>query len=143
MTIKDHQRLTIENYDNLLLALKGKDHPPILPVLQGYATDDYLSHLEDWGSRLTENMWVGVGSICKRNGKPEEIIKVILPLKLARPDLKLHGFGVKKKSLMNPIIWDILYSADSQAATLSQGKGFLTIYYPLPILSVLERSSND
>jgi hypothetical protein len=53
----------------------------------------------------------------------EEIIKVILPLKLARPDLKLHGFGVKKKSLMNPMIWDILYSADSQAATLSQGKG--------------------
>ena len=32
-----------------------------------------------------------------------------------RPDLKLHGFGVKMTSLMHPGVREMLYSADSMA----------------------------
>src|SRR6185369_2509152 len=42
LTIRDHQRLTIERYDELLF-----ENPPvpIMPVLQGYAVEDYVRHL--------------------------------------------------------------------------------------------------
>ena len=67
LDLATHQRLTIERYDALL----DEDRPvPIMPVLQGYDPDDYRRHLEAYGARLTFGLWVGVGSVCKRNGRP-------------------------------------------------------------------------
>lgn len=124
LTVKIHQKLTIHRYDRLLSELKKfPDSPYIMPVLQGYSPSEYLDHLKAYGDRLKPEMWVGVGSVCKRNGKPGQVAQVLLAIKTARPDLRLHGFGIKKKSLEDPIVWDLLYSADSQAATLANGKG--------------------
>jgi hypothetical protein len=104
LTVRDHQRLTLHRYDRLLDELKNTrpdsriPMPYLMPVLQGYEPEDYLRHLSDYGDRLTPGMWVGVGSVCKRNGNPGQIIKVLMPIKMARPDLRLHGFGVKKRA---------------------------------------------
>lgn len=65
LTITDHQRLTIERYDELLRCDTGVY---IMPVLQGYAPKDYVSHVRQYGYRLAQGAWVGVGSVCKRNG---------------------------------------------------------------------------
>lgn len=112
LTVADHQRLTIERYD----ALVAEALPfPILPVLQGYQPEDYARHVRAYGDRLTSGMWVGVGSVCKRNGSPEQVVAVLMAIKAARPDLRLHGFGVKQTSLLHPGVRELLYSADSMA----------------------------
>lgn len=112
LTVGIHQALTIDRYDNLLRLVPGI---PIMPVLQGYRTSDYLKHLADYGDRLTPGMWVGVGSVCRRNGSPEEVADILRAVKLLRPDLHLHGFGLKLTALQNREVRDLLFSADSMA----------------------------
>ena len=112
LTVAEHQRLTIERYDALL----AERLPfPIMPVLQGYDPAEYVAHLRAYGDRLTRGMWVGVGSVCKRNGNPTAILAVLGAIKAERPDLRLHGFGLKTTSLLDPRIRELLYSADSMA----------------------------
>lgn len=112
LTIADHQRLTIERYDALIAEDVGVY---VMPVLQGYAPADYVSHVRQYGERLKLGMWVGVGSVCKRNGDPGAIRAVLHTIKAARPDLQLHGFGVKTTSLADHNVRSMLYSADSMA----------------------------
>lgn len=90
LSIADHQRLTIERYDALIAENTGVY---IMPVLQGYHWKDYVSHIRQYGDRLKPDMWVGVGSVCKRNGNVFAIWKVLGAIKDERPDLRLHGFG--------------------------------------------------
>ncbi|MFK0333879.1 hypothetical protein ACIQUB_22450 [Rhizobium sp. NPDC090275] len=112
LTIRDHQRLTIERYD----ALQACDIPvPVMPVLQGVEPIDYVDHLYQYRDRIQPGMWVGVGSICKRQGDPRAIIAVLRAILSQRPDLRLHGFGVKKTSLVHPGVRERLFSADSMA----------------------------
>jgi hypothetical protein len=111
MTISEHQKLTIERYDQLLLCDTGGVY--IIPVLQGYSPEDYVSHIRQYGSRLKSNCVVGVGSVCKRNSKPEQVQAVLSAIKKERPDLLLHGFGIKYTSL--PYVKDYLFSSDSMA----------------------------
>jgi hypothetical protein len=112
MTVAEHQRLTIERYDHLRQLVGDV---PIIPVLQGYAPADYVEHLYAYGARLEEGMWVGVGSICKRNGNPGAIYAVLRAIKRERPDLRLHGFGLKATALGSAVICAMLHSADSMA----------------------------
>ncbi|MCF6112331.1 hypothetical protein [Mesorhizobium muleiense] len=97
LTVDDHQRLTIERYDALVAELDrlfdGECPFPVMPVLQGYAPPDYVRHVRMYGDRLKPGMWVGVGSVCKRNASPERIVEVLEAIKAIRPDLCLHGFG--------------------------------------------------
>jgi hypothetical protein len=71
--------------------------------------------MDMYGDRLTPGAYVGVGSVCKRNGDPAAIEAVLSAIKAERPDLRLHGFGVKTTSLKVSQIRDMLYSADSMA----------------------------
>lgn len=113
LTIPEHQRLTVERYDALMRCDVGGVY--IMPVLQGYAPEDYVRHIEMYGERLKEGMWVGVGSVCKRNGDPGAIIRVLQAIKDVRPDLRLHGFGLKSTALASPHITALLHTADSMA----------------------------
>lgn len=108
-----HQTLTVDRYD----ALRETDTAGVyvMPVLQGYAREDYLRHLDLYGSRLGTNAWVGVGSICKRNGKPQDVEQVLTAIKAARPDLRLHGFGLKTTALSYAPVRAALHTADSMA----------------------------
>lgn len=112
LTIADHQRLTIERYDDLVAAVAGVY---VMPVLQGYDPRDYAQHVRDYGDRLSFGAWVGVGSVCKRNGDPEAIVRVLRAIRGERPDLRLHGFGVKLASLSHPVVRGQFHSADSMA----------------------------
>lgn len=113
LTVLDHQQLTIERYD--LLRLADCAGVPILPVLQGFHPDDYVRHIEMYGERLPTGARVGVGSVCKRNADPGEIMHVLLAIRNVRPDLRLHGFGLKVTALRHPVIRQWLASADSMA----------------------------
>jgi len=119
MAVGDHQRMTIERFDSIMdLA------PPvaIMPVLQGFAIEDYLRHLEAYGDRLKPSAWVGVGSVCKRQGDPRAIVAVLQAIHRARPDLRLHGFGVKTTALLHPGVRELLWSADSMAWSFAARK---------------------
>ena len=119
LTVLDHQRLTIERYDALkaeLDRLFGGTCPfPVMPVLQGYAPADYARHIDMYDGRLKPGMWVGVGSVCKRNSRPESIVEVLSAIHDVRPDIRLHGFGVKQTSLEHPGVRSFLATADSMA----------------------------
>lgn len=112
-TVAEHQRLTIERYDALMACDVGGVY--IMPVLQGYAPEDYISHLRQYGDRLKPMAWVGVGSVCKRNGSPAEIEAVLKAIHTWRPDLRLHGFGLKTTALRSELVRELLWTADSMA----------------------------
>jgi hypothetical protein len=119
LTLIEHQRLTIERYDDLA----SEDLPvPVMPVLQGFHPSDYARHVRDYGDRLARGMWVGVGSVCKRQGDPAAIYRVLSSIKDARPDLRLHGFGVKATSLMHCGVRELLETADSMAWSFAARK---------------------
>jgi len=127
--VPTHQYLTVERYDFLLdhLTHKFGGTVPfhILPVLQGFEPEEYADHVRMYGDRLKPGMWVGVGSVCKRQGDPKAIRAVLCAIKALRPDLLLHGFGVKKTSLKDPEVRAGFYSADSMAwstAARKQGR---------------------
>ena len=113
LTMRDHQRLTVEYYDRLIACDVGG--VKIMPVIQGREPDDYRRHVRDYGSRLDGCDWIGVGSVCKRDsvGEIEEVISAV------REEVPswagLHGFGVKTLAFANQAIADLLETADSQA----------------------------
>ncbi|WP_250507636.1 hypothetical protein [Caballeronia sp. GAFFF3] len=113
LSVEIHQQLTIERYDALMQCDVGGVY--ILPVLQGYDPSDYARHIEMYGDRLKHGAWVGVGSVCKRNGDPRAIENVLLAIHAKRPDLKLHGFGLKSTALSSWIVTELLHTADSMA----------------------------
>lgn len=122
-TVMEHQQLTVERYDALTVCDLGGVY--LMPVLQGYTPAEYVRHLEMYGDRLKPGMWVGVGSVCKRNSNPAAIEAVLLAIKKARPDLKPHGFGLKVTALASALIRKLLETADSMAwsyAARKQGR---------------------
>lgn len=126
LTIHEHQRLTVERFDLLKAELdrlfSGHVPFPLMPVLQGFAVEDYLRHIEMYGDRLTPGMWVGVGSVCKRQGDVKVIETLLTAIKTVRPDLRLHGFGVKLTALLSKVVRRLLHSADSMAWSFSARK---------------------
>lgn len=120
-TVADHQRLTIARYDALHYHA-GTFGLTVMPVLQGYKPSEYVDHIRQYGARLAVGAWVGVGSVCKRNGDINKIAEVLIAIKQARPDLKLHGFGLKKTALESALIDSLLHSADSMAWSMNARK---------------------
>jgi hypothetical protein len=113
LTVADHQRLTIERYDALTQC--DTAGVPIMPVLQGYEPADYADHVRQYGDRLTPGMWVGVGSVCKRNRNPGSVVGILEAIHAIRPDLRLHGFGVKITALRNQRVRELFHTSDSMA----------------------------
>lgn len=111
LSVREHQQRTVERYDRLQ---RLTDHY-ILPVIQGYMAEEYIQHIEDYGSLLTHGAWVGVGSVCKRSGAPSKIASVLAAIRSRRPDLRLHGFGVQLRALQDPTVRSQLATADSMA----------------------------
>ena len=96
MTVEEHQQKTISRYDELLRCDTGVY---IMPVLQGYEPSDYVRHIRLYGK---EGDWLrGRGlalGLSARNGNIRAIEEVLLAIHHARPDLRLHGFGLKSTS---------------------------------------------
>lgn len=117
-TVLQHQQFTIERYE----ALKSLTDAPIMPVIQGFKPNEYVQHVGMYGDLLEYGARVGVGSICKRNSEPRVIEYILRQIKAIRPDLKLHGFGLKLTALNRPCIQNLLYSADSMAWSFNARK---------------------
>jgi hypothetical protein len=113
LTVGRHQALTIARFDAIRAAGTAGVH--LLPVLQGRTPDDYRRHLEGYGARIGYGAWVGVGSLCKRQGDPGVIAAILDAILSDRPDLRLHGFGCKRTSLFEPAVRSRLATADSMA----------------------------
>jgi hypothetical protein len=111
LTIQEHQTITIERYSQLLPLTDVY----IMPVLQGYSPDSYSAHVRQYGQLLKDHQWVGAGSICKRNGNPDQIEDILLAIKTERPDLRLHGFGLKLGALKSVTVRSLLESSNSMA----------------------------
>lgn len=118
LTVADHIRLTIERYDQLLALADGQTY--IMPVIQGYTVADYLDCLSAYGDRLPLGAWVGVGSVCRRNGDPAAVADILAALLAVRPDLRFHGFGLKKTALGHHRVSALLYSCDSFAWSVAR-----------------------
>jgi hypothetical protein len=112
LSVPDHQRLTVERYDAIRPRLAGAY---LMPVLQGFTPAEYVQHLDDYGSRIAEGAWVGVGSVCKRNTNVGSVVTILAAIKRERPDIRLHGFGLKITALREGAIRDLLATADSMA----------------------------
>lgn len=120
LSVRKHQRLTIERYDELAACDTGGVY--VLPVLQGWCAGDYVDHVEAYGDRLPRGAWVGVGSVCKRNTNVVAILRVLHAIQGARPDLRLHGFGVKATALAFAPLREMLHTADSMAWSFAARK---------------------
>lgn len=109
LTIAEHQRRTIDS----VLELRALGVWKVVPVLQGFALGDYLDHLEAYdraGLDLRDEVLVGVGSVCRRQGtlEAEELLR-----RLAAEKLRLHAFGAKVSGLTR--YHDAIASSDSLA----------------------------
>jgi hypothetical protein len=113
LTVARHQALTIDRFDAIRDAGTAGVH--LLPVLQGRSPDDYRRHLDAYGDRIGHGAWMGVGSLCKRQGDPAMIAAILDAILRDRPDLRLHGFGCKRTSLLDPGVRRRLATADSMA----------------------------
>lgn len=113
LSVAEHQRLTVDRYDALLQEDCAGVY--VMPVLQGYAPQEYVAHVRQYGDRLKAGAWVGVGSVCKRNGNVKAIESVLLAIHRERPDLRLHGFGLKTTALSSGLVSHLLHTADSMA----------------------------
>lgn len=110
LSIAEHQRRTVADY--LDLCERAPDVPWV-PVLQGWALDDYLCCLELYdqaGVDLRTAPLVGVGTICRRQGT-DEAARILG--RLAAEGLKLHAFGLKIQGI--PRSAQYLASSDSMA----------------------------
>jgi len=54
-----------------------------------------------------------------RNVFPAQIEDVLIAIKRERPDLRLHGFGVKTTALQRQIVHDLLFWADRMARSFA------------------------
>jgi hypothetical protein len=119
LAVKDHQRMTVERYDRLL-----QHNPPcyILPVIQGWLAHDYLRHLDQYGDRFKKGMYIGIGSVCKRNSTVQSVVSILSLVKNHRPDLRIHAFGLKTTALQNTNVRHLIHSADSMAWSFAARK---------------------
>lgn len=113
LTVVEHQRRTVEAFAELRKLVPQSIY--IMPVLQGYQPAEYVDHIRQYSSLLKPGMWVGVGSVCKRNSNPMSVAAVLIAIKNERPDLMLHGFGLKMTALQSSIVNELLDTCDSMA----------------------------
>ena len=95
LTVKAHQRLTVDNFIRLRHALGNL----VIPVLQGDTVQSYLEHVEMYkaeGIDLTLERLVGLGSVCRRQSTSEIVTLAGILWMLG---VRLHGFGVKSRGL--------------------------------------------
>jgi hypothetical protein len=111
-TVEEHQSLTIERYIKLRRRIKTSY---LMPVLQGFTAQEYVNHIRHYGVLLKHCAWVGVGSICKRNSSISSIQIILGAIKKERPDLCLHGFGLKTTALSDGFVRRCLSTSDSMA----------------------------
>jgi hypothetical protein len=114
LTVREHQRRTIENF----IELRSLDPSlPFVPAVQGWTLGDFIGHVEGYASAgidLRALPLVVLGSVCRR----QQTTRAALLIRwLAAEGLKIHALGFKRMGL--PYVADVLVSADSLAWSLN------------------------
>ena len=112
LDVEAHQTLTTQNYLDLRAQVH---HVYIMPVIQGWLPSEYAQHTRDLSPHLPDGTWVGVGSVCKRQKVKGIMSRILTSILDVRPDLRLHGFGVKATALQLADVASRFYSVDSMA----------------------------
>jgi hypothetical protein len=115
LTVAVHQQRTVVNF----MRLRDWLGQIVIPVLQGWTRDDYMSCWQlysDLGTDLESEPIVGLGSVCRRQNTAEAglIVRSLKPL-------SLHYFGAKITGLTS--FGDALTSADSMAWSYQARRG--------------------
>jgi len=108
-----HINATIENYYHMIQKMTEDEIKKCLPVIQGFTIQEYLYCIERYEKNGLIAPYMGVGSVCRR-GSTSEIAKILSIIKGELPNVKLHGFGVKK-SVLDLIPNNLLHSIDTAA----------------------------
>ena len=110
-TVAEHQSATTDRY----LALRSLVKPYLMPVVQGWTPDQYADHARQLAPSVQPGAWVGVGSVCKRQGRPDSLAAILEAIHDVEPTWRLHGFGVKITALRSRRCAERLHSVDSMA----------------------------
>ena len=110
-TVEEHQQFTTRRW----LRLRDLVRPYVMPVIQGWTPAQYAAHTAALAPHLDHGAWAGVGSVCKRQARPDSLAAVLEAIHDVRPDLRLHGFGVKVTAYASSRVTDRLATADSMA----------------------------
>lgn len=110
LTVAEHQRRTVRNF----VQLRELDPAlPFVPVLQGYAPDDYLRCIDLYERRgVSLSGRVGIGTVCRRQST-REAERIVRAVRQRIPQARIHVFGAKIGGLSRYA--DALGSADSMA----------------------------
>jgi queuine/archaeosine tRNA-ribosyltransferase len=112
-TVRLHIALTVENYQNMVKKMSEDEIKRCIPVIQGWGILDYFYCIEKYEEKGLLAPYMGIGSVCRRNST-HEIAKIISMIKGELPNVKLHGFGIKK-SVIDLLPNNVLHSIDSAA----------------------------
>ena len=126
---------TAQGYHECVQEAQRRDAQLPMPVLQGWAPDDYLHcanllSIQDWPDL------VGIGSVCRRQlHGPDGIINIVETLdKVLPPHTKFHMFGVKGGSIqefgghprfqsIDSMAWDFGYRCKFRTGRNQQHRG--------------------
>ena len=111
-TVAEHQAKTTDRYCELRNMVSAVH---VMPVIQGFSPEEYAAHARQMAQYVEPDAWVGVGSVCKRQGNPDSLAAVLEAVHAVAPDWRLHGFGVKATSLQSGRVASRLHSVDSMA----------------------------
>jgi hypothetical protein len=112
LSVAEHARRTVDNYVELVSIAPDL---PWIPVLQGFAVDDYRRCADRYlaaGVDLAQMSTVGLGTVCRRQGTKEGI-DVVFSVARHVPGVRLHGFGFKVEGV--DLARTALVSSDSLA----------------------------
>lgn len=120
VTNLDRIEATLANTEGLL---KQNISPQttILPVIQGYTTEEYQYCIKEMSKRGLFRDYMAVGSMCRRwNPKNlrETLTAITKAIKEIAPTTKLHWFGLKITALKDPECYRGIFSFDTQAWSL-------------------------
>lgn len=93
-SIHERIKMTVANTKILITA----PFPSLLPVIQGWAVEDYLYCIDLMEAEGLIQSMMGIGSICRR-GKQGPIVNIVRHISQRLPTVKFHAFGAKISTL--------------------------------------------
>ncbi len=115
-TVVEHQNKTTDRYMLLQeLLCKNDLNTYLMPVVQGWTAADYTRHAKTLSTVVEPDAWVGVGTVCLRQGSADGVADILEAILNVAPSWKLHGFGLSLSLLRNVRVRRCFWSIESFA----------------------------
>jgi len=113
-TNKERIEKTVEN---AIKCFENEIPAKWIPVLQGYALDEYIFCLDLYKEHGILTDYIAIGSMCKRSNI-SEIVKIVYEIKKVYRG-KIHVFGLTIKALRNVALFNLIHSCDTIGYTFA------------------------